>query len=365
MNSRQFIEKLAWLLAGIMFVLASRTFAQDIRFTVEPETLTIAAREPVRLIATLENRGNQTLSIADDLFLAYGRDRHLCFEVTGPEGNVAVGWYARMVVDYISLGNRYDAQVLPPRGQRRLLLYPNVLDMINPNAPDRLSWRKSLRRQVKTFERGGSYRIRVGYYVPPDASNLWHPDGDTLWSSPVTVNVRKPTPEEQEILTALWSSNSGFALMAGGLMHREAGDWKRLRDVITKYPDVPMIRHAMLVFAAMTWSLHPAPAQDEGLRQIRELRRRWPQFDAQEVSFHRVGILYEGKRFDEAEAEASTALRKWPWLVDVVAFMVSAIVAYEPNDHDRSISLIQEYRAARKQGKPFRLRPKQEGRGPE
>jgi len=364
MNRRQFIEKLACLFAGIMFVLASRTFAQDIRFTVEPETLTIAAREPVRLIATLENRGNQTLSIADDVRLKYGMDRHLRFEVTGPDGNVAVGWYAEMIVDYISLGNRYDAQVLPPRGQRRLLLYPNVLDMINPNAPDRLSWQQSL-RQVETFERVGLYRIRVGYYVPSDAGNLWHPDGDTLWSSPVTVNVRKPTPEEQEILTALWSSSGGAESIASGWMRPAWGNRKLLRGVIAKYPDVLMVRYAMLMLAAKSWRSGTASVRDEGLRQIRELRRRWPRFNPQEVSFHRVGILSASRRFGEAVAEATTALRKWPWLVDVDVYMMVGIGAYEPNDASRSISLIQEYRAARKQGKPFRLRPKQEGQGPE
>lgn len=322
-----------------LFVASSS--AADLVCVLRPDTLSLSLGEPVRFVVTLENRSNRVLHVGTIRDVSHGDATYLCYRVEDPGGQKSVRSFEDMIVDAMG----YDFEPLAPSAARTVLLYPNLTTR-------RISYFEE--RTERTFPRVGTYRIRVGYTVRRAWEELWHPPGDTLWSNAAVVYVREPTPQEQEIYEAIWSGRGEWSL-ARGDMTFGTFDENALERVIERYPENPAIRYALWARAralsppARTWT------HAQAVDALDEIRKRWPRFRPQEISYLRTDLLVRLKRFTEASAEVERGLGMWPWLRDSSRYMTVRIWAYARGETKATHYLQNELSRARKEGRPFRL----------
>jgi hypothetical protein len=147
--------------------------------------------------------------------------RHMFFEITRPDGKVNGG---SLVVHHIEAPALSDWENRCARSASHVVLYPYMTYWCGPPSatPDK-------RVAPFTFDKPGTYRVRVAYCVEPTCVNLWKPDGGVLFSNSFEIRVRQATPDESSILDALWSSDR-FVILCGDFATHPKSDEGKAYD---------------------------------------------------------------------------------------------------------------------------------------
>lgn len=298
----------------------SRSETREVSLEVGSVKSEYVVREPVKFIVKLINESPQPVNIPEPHYFDMNM-RFLLLEVTSPNGELQVRRF--QYVSTLSLVNyQYTGEPLASGEMIETYLYPNVtypVDLPSLSPADETHI---------TFPEPGRYGVRVIYHVDPAMENLWKgPKGD-LYSNRSTLQFRKPTASEEEILAALWV-DGGYELSVGDTKTISSFDEIPLRRVIDDYPQHPMTDYARLALARTLMVLSESTTRAE-LSEAAEILE-WLMENSVDIRPREVrqllGEAYStlGLR-DKAVALFSETLRIHPELQDNFHFMQLLIV---------------------------------------
>ncbi len=308
-----------------------------------------AVREPVKLVITLGNDSGEAIRIpeiqGEDMinmkFIYY-------MELITPKGERECR-RAQFVYGIGLINEEYAGEPLFPGDYRELYLYPNATfnnDCGNFRPMSCLG---------ATFPEEGEYRIRVFYMVPGYWPKLWNV-ADGLPSNELVLTFRKPTPEEAEILDAVWLAGDYISLDSEdycGFFNAEA-----LRRAIAKYPNHPFIKHAEFALARTLCATDSKGQLREASSILETLASEHPDFRYEEVGIA-LGSCYLGLH-ETARVDSifTKMLRKNPALEDNYRFMTAKLGMGFTDDAGRAVRKWREDRCGAV--KPYSKKPRKE-----
>ncbi len=295
--------------------------------TAWSDTTDYVVREPVKVCAQIRNETPDTIRIFPINELG-NHMKHMFFEITRPDG--AVEWRKFLVVFYVEApGLGQMGEPLPPGAHLILSLYPYMTYWCGP--PSETQGKKGARF---TFDKPGTYRVRVAYCVESTQRLLWRPDDGILFSSSFELHVRQPSEDESSVFDAVWSGDR-FVLLCGDFATHAKSDEGKLRAAIGKYSTSPLIRYVKLTLARTLAYQSDVSSAREGIAMLTALANQYPNFRPEEIQFHRANALNLAGDRSEAIKIYDEALDRFPELMDNYLFMTQKLWV---ETHDSSVS---------------------------
>jgi len=304
------------------------TFAQ-VRLSIRTDSADYAVREPIKISVQMTNATPDTVRVFPINELG-NHMKHMFIEVTRPDG--VVEWRKFLVFFYIEArGVGPVGEPLSPGEMLNLSLYPYMTYLVGP--PPIESERLAARF---TFDRPGTFHVRVAYYVEDECRYLWKPEGGILYSNSIELHLRESTPAERDVLDAVWSGER-FTMLCGDEATHLKGDVQKLRAVIAKYGEDPMIRYAKLSLGRTLAYQTDRASASEGIALLQGMSEQFPGFRAKEILFHRANALDLMGETPAALQLYDAALDQFPALIDDYVFMTRKLWAetHEASVHER------------------------------
>jgi hypothetical protein len=306
-------------------------------------------REPVKLVITLGNDSGEAIRIPEFQGEDMSNMKFIYYiELITPQGERQCR--RAQFGDGIGLINEeYAGEPLFPGDHRELYLYPNAT--FNNECGNF----RPMSCLGATFPEEGKYRIRVFYMVPGYWPKLWNVAGG-LPSNELVLTFRKPTPEEAEILDAVWSAGDYISLNSEdycGFFNGEA-----LRRAIAKYPTHPYIKYAQFALARTLCATDNKGQLKEDSSILETLALEHPDFRCEEVGIA-LGGSYRGlHETARADSILTKMLRKNPALEDNDRFMTLKFGEGFSDDAGRAVRKWREDRC--RAVKPYSKKPRKE-----
>ena len=307
------------VIACAFVIWSAASEAQTLSIRVESPQEEYVVGELLKCFVALTNTSPDTIHVVNIQDL----DMNMSFmfiEISLPTGATEIRKTQYSLDHVVWWPKGYVGEPLAPGDSVQIFLYPN--------------WSRRLRsdkegprweRGSRTFQTAGTYVVRFCYEVPLECERIWKGPGGRLYSKPITLKFRQPTPEESEILQPLWASGS-LALSIGDGEDWSGFDEMALDQVITKKPTHPLAKYAYFSLARslMTPSSRvgiDATRLRRGVDLCTILIRSYPEFRYEETRQHMANGLYRLGRQEEAARLLNRTLIEQPALKDNVGFM--------------------------------------------
>jgi len=313
----------------LAFLFAPFVTSAQVRLSIQTDSNDYVIREPVKISVQMSNATPDTVRVFPINELG-NHMKHMFIEVTRPDG--VVEWRKFLVVFYIEArGAGPVGEPLPPGACLDLSLYPYMTYLVGPPPVKAKTGAARF-----TFDRSGTFQVRVAYCVEDSYRHLWKPEGGILFSNSIELHLREPTPEERDILDAIWAGDR-FAMLCGDETTHLKGDEQKLRNVIAKYNDVPLIRYAKLSLGRTLAYQADRTSASEGVALLEDLSKQFPSFRAKEIMFNCAKARDQMGETAEALRIYDSALDKFPALIDDYTFMTGKLWAetHQANIHER------------------------------
>jgi hypothetical protein len=269
-------------------------------------------------------------------------------EVITPDGDTQ--YRRHQCIFYVALENPgYTGEPFAPGESREIFLYPNVTWQFEPSTG------RLLGADEVTFPKPGEYHVRVIYDVNPFWQRLWKAPGG-LASNSITLDIRKPSSGEKEILDAYWTAGYDD-LTCGDVNEVVEFDEGRLRKAIAEHDNDPLVRYAYFGLGRVLYVIWNRKEKAPEARSVFELIAvRFPNFRYEEVQLYLARCYHALHNDSVAVRIMDSALEKSPGLIDNYNFMRDR-VRFESN-----FDAVHRWKMDRKRGRdPFKSREK-EGR---
>jgi hypothetical protein len=327
--------------ASFIACIASTTaYPVDLRVTLRPSQDTYAIREPVKFAITIENAGSTEARVMEVRELGANME-YTFLDIQTPDGTRELR--AFQYVSDIKLQNpNYLGEPLRPSEGVQFFIYPTESTPLLGDPRNEAEDYRPL-----TFPVAGTYHVRVAYRVPKVYKNL-QPAGGEVLSESVVLKFKDPTPEESEILDAIWACvpmlSSGDDHLLGCQAESE------IRRVIELYPRNDLTRYARFYLARFIVDEFHPQQWGEAIEILEDLRSNHPSFRAEEVRLLLGRVYGSSGEPEKARQVLNEALAGNPMLRTNFRFMGCKIsTEYADSNPGEALGIWMENR---RMGKP-------------